>query len=141
MNYQFECESCESSVVIDAKPFHPPIHPLCPVCGFGMDRVYGCMIDTSGCRDHDEIPPDKRVLGPQVKAPTEAQATKIERAYHEDLKRKREIRGDPRARRSGENVMTHSIPAHLHHGKVRETGDKHYWDDPKNLNRHKNWRI
>lgn len=141
MNYQFECEPCGLSSMVESKPFQPPEQVICPSCGKAMDRVYGCNIDTSGCRDADEIPSHKRVLGPSVRVPNEVQAQRIERAYAEDIKKKRELRGDARVRKSGEHVMTHSIPAHLHHGKIRETGDKHYWDDPKNLNRHRNWRI
>lgn len=28
--------------------------------------------------------------------------------------------------------LTHSIPAELYYGKVRESGDKHFWSDEKN---------
>jgi hypothetical protein len=37
--------------------------------------------------------------------------------------------------------MTHQIPAALHAAKIRETGDRQYWDDPKNRNRHKSCRV
>lgn len=37
--------------------------------------------------------------------------------------------------------MTNSIPADLYHGKIRETGDRHYWDSPKNRKRHKSTEI
>jgi hypothetical protein len=92
-------------------------------------------IDTSGCRDHNYIPPDKRVLdlvdrrGEQEK----------ERAFQKHINDRRAL---VKEAGHGENYrMSHSVPADLYHGKIRETGDKEYWNDPKNLNRHKDCKV
>ncbi len=37
--------------------------------------------------------------------------------------------------------MTHSVPADLFHGKIRESGDKNYWDDPSNLKKHSSCKV
>ena len=33
------------------------------------------------------------------------------------------------------------IPAALYHGKIKQTGDRSYWDNPKNRNRHKSCKV
>jgi hypothetical protein len=120
---------------IDARPFHPPIHPLCPKCGVSMDRVFGCEIDTSGCKDHDDIPEQKRVQ--RRNTPRNAHREEARFKKHIDERRKlyAEAGQTPNLRH------THSVPADLYHGKIRETGDKNYWNDPKNLSRHKSMKV
>jgi len=100
-----------------------------------MDRVFGCNIDTAGCRDHDDIPEQHRVQ--RTSRPRSAAAE--EARFQRHIEDRRAL-----ARAGGNNGVirqTHSVPADLYHGKIRETGDKDYWSDPKNLNRHRSTRI
>ncbi len=91
-------------------------------------------IDTSACRDHDYIPPEKRVLDLTDRR---SEAVK-ERAFQKHINDRRALvaeAGHSKIR------MSHSVPADLFHGKIRETGDKNYWDDPKNLARHNSCKV
>lgn len=133
MIYVFECDPCGLTRQLDSKPFQVPEQPLC-VCGKVMDRVYGCEIDTSGCKDHDDIPPQLQV---QRRNPVNAE--RLEAAYQRDIQQKRSMA--QAGGNSGSIRMSHSVPAELYHGKIRQTGDKNYWNDPKNLSRHKSTRI
>ena len=38
-------------------------------------------------------------------------------------------------------AKTHEIPAHLYHGKIKQTGDRNYWLDDKNRNKHTSTRV
>ena len=92
-------------------------------------------INTSACRDHDNIPPEKRVVDMVDRRGEVAK----ERAFHKHIQERRNL-----VREAGSGTdyrMTHSVPADLFHGKIRETGDKNYWDDPKNRNRHKSCEV
>lgn len=72
-------------------------------------------------------------------APTDSRAKRKEAAFQRQLQqRRRDVR---EAGQSGSFKQTHQVPADLYHGKVRETGDKDYWKDPKNLNRHKSCKV
>ena len=135
MIYPFECDPCGTKTAIDARPFHPPIHPLCPKCGVSMDRVFGCAIDTSGCTDHDDIPEHKRVQRQHTPRDTHREEARFKKHIDERRKLYAEAGQTPNLRH------THSVPADLFHGKIRETGDKNYWNDPKNLNRHKSTKV
>jgi len=64
---------------------------------------------------------------------------RVERAYQRDIEQKRALVKE-RGRRRGPR-MTHSIPSELYFGKIAETGDKAYWDDPKNRDRHKDCKV
>jgi hypothetical protein len=33
------------------------------------------------------------------------------------------------------------VPAELYHGKIRETGDKDYWSDKRNLEQHTDTKV
>jgi len=135
MIYPFECEPCDISFGIEARPFHPPQDVTCPKCSKLMQRVYGCEIDTSGCKDHDDIPEEKRVQRRNLPASPHREEARFKR--HIDEKRKLYAE----AGQSQNMRHTHSVPADLYHGKIRETGDKNYWNDPKNLNRHKTTKV
>lgn len=92
-------------------------------------------IDTSACRDADYIPPEKRVLDLTDRR---GEHTK-ERAFTKHIDDRRKL-----AKEAGHGKsyrMSHSVPADLFHGKIRETGDPDYWDNPKNLNRHKSCKV
>jgi len=134
MIYQFECESCGVLRPVESKPFHPPERVVCS-CGKPMQRVYGCTIDTSGCKDHDDIPEDKRVA--RSKAPRNT--AREEARFQRHIEERRSAYA--REGQSGSFKHTHSIPADLYHGKIRQTGDKDYWKDPKNLKRHNSTRV
>lgn len=135
MIYPYECESCDSMTHIDAPAFQPPPTVQCPVCGRAMQRIYGCNLNTSECKDHDDIPEQHRVQ----------RASRPRSAAAEEARFQRHIEDRRSLARAGGNDgvvrQTHSVPADLYHGKIRETGDKEYWSDPKNLNRHRSTRI
>lgn len=139
MIYQFTCDSCGFATEIETKPFKPPSRLKCNLCESQMRRVYGCQIDTSGCRDQDDIPVDKRVMHGGGGNITSGQAQAIERAHAEHNQETRKQIADGGNR--GTIKKTMQIPAHLFHGKIKQTGDKHYWDDDKNRNRHKSCRV
>ena len=95
------------------------------------------MLNTSACRDHDDIPVTKRVVrgGRDL---GKAAAAKEEAKFNQHIKQRRaELRDGNR----GSIRHTHSVPSDLFHGKIRETGDKQYWDDPKNLKKHKSTEV
>jgi hypothetical protein len=133
MRYDFECDDCGLIEEVLARAFHPPAEVKCPECQEPMDRVFGCQIDTSKCQDPDEIPPQHRVTNSKYGI-GEHNAQRLEKAYADDIKRKRD-------EATGESRMGHSVPAHLYHGKIRQTGDKAYWRDPANLKRHTSCEI
>lgn len=133
MKYRFECDGCDVERAVESNDFEPPKGVLCIECGNPMDRIFGCRMNLSGCRDADYVPPEHRVpLGPHDLTPGQAEA--IEQRYQEDIHRKRQAAGR-------DNRMKYSVPAPLYHGKIRETGDKHYWKDEQNLARHKSCEI
>jgi hypothetical protein len=98
-------------------------------------------MNTSECRDHSDIPFTKRVCDARLHpyGISEAKAQRMEAAYasaHQEKRRlKRETGGSKKI------VMKASYPAELYHGKIRETGDRQYWSDPKNRKRHKQWEV
>jgi hypothetical protein len=93
-------------------------------------------LDTSQCRDADDIPQEKRVYD---WSDTRSETAK-ERAFQEHIHERRTL-----VKEAGRNPnfgrMTHSVPADLFHGKIRETGDKNYWEDPRNVQRHKSCQV
>lgn len=138
MIYEFSCDYCNSATQIDTRPFRPPKAPTCEVCGKKMLRVYGCRIDTSGCKDPDDIPGSKQIAFANQDM-TGGQANSIERGFqkHNEATRKELADGGNR----GSFRKTMQIPANLYHGKIKQTGDREYWDDPKNRNRHKSCKV
>jgi len=135
MIYRFECEPCGLEVDIDCVAFAPPEAPPCLGCKRPMTRVYGCHLDTSGCRDHDDIPEHKRVQRRNTPRDTHREESRFKKHIDERRKLYAEEGQTQNLRH------THSVPADLYHGKIRETGDKNYWNDPKNLNRHKSTKV
>jgi len=94
------------------------------------------MLDTSGCRDHSYIPESKRVASAFDRGSPE----KIEARFHQHVQNRRTEIRDAGGQR-GSIKQTHAVPAHLFHGKIRETGDKRYWDDPKNIAKHSDCKV
>lgn len=139
MIYTFKC-LCGVSVELTAPISDgPPQIVRCSRCLSVMDRDWQAdapMIDTSGCRDHDDIPAQQRVASTWDRSSPEA----TEHEFQEHIqKRRAEIR-DAGGQR-GSIKQTHSVPAHIYHGKIKETGDKRYWDDSKNLSKHKSCKV
>lgn len=137
MLYPFECQECGNAVSLDCRPLHPPNPPLC--CGAAMLRIYGCQINTSSCRDANHIPANKRVVrSGLLTSKKKFNAEVEERKFRQHIEQRRqELRGQQK----GSFQHTHSVPADLYHGKIRETGDKHYWSDPSNVARHKDCKV
>ena len=103
-----------------------------------MNRVYGCHIDTSGCKDHGFIPETARVIETDRNY-DRATGVKKERMFGSAIDKRRKQLAD--GGNQGSFKHTHSVPAELYHGKIRETGDRNYWSDPKNMDRHKNTKV
>lgn len=138
MIFPFKCYDCEVGEEVDSRPFTPPSAPRCPTCGESMSRVYGCQIDTSGCRDPDDVAPEHRVAVSQERNLSSGQAARIERAHQREIEKSRRELVDGN---KGSHRLTHKVPAALHAAKIKETGDREYWNDPKNLNRHKSCKV
>jgi len=138
--YTFKCDDCSKSelLLLQMRDYEKP--RKCD-CGGTARRDYNAdlqtvQISTVGTRDHNKIPEDKRVQG----AKTRSAAAAKERAYGEHLhNRRQQLASDGNKRSSFRHKM--SVPAEIVHGKIKETGDKSYWDDPKNVARHKEWEV
>jgi hypothetical protein len=138
MIYPFQCDECGQAVSVNCRPLHPPPAPICH--GASMRRIYGCQINTSACRDASDIPANKRVVRSGVMLGKDVDSHREEMRFrrHIDSKRK-QIKED--SNKGSPFRHTHSVPADLYHGKIRETGDKDYWQDPSNVSRHKDCAL
>lgn len=94
-----------------------------------------CTVGCSGASDPNDIPLGSRVHGSAERDILPAEGARIEKAYGQHIQNLR------RSQKPGKLRMTHSVPAELYHGKIRQTGDKQYWDDPKNQARHKDFEV
>ncbi len=137
MIYQFTCDECGLLHSMDSRPFQPPTPPMC--CAGATRRIYGCQIDTSGCRDADDIPEGQRVAYGGAANITKGQASALEARHARQVRQTRKDIADGGNKASFK--MSHQIPAELFHGKIKQTGDRNYWDDPKNLNRHNSCKV
>jgi len=138
MIYDFWCE-CGGRATADGSFDAPPPPPFCS-CGQQMHRDFGGIcIDTSGCKDHDEVPFKARVTQETLTGVSASRGNAIERAYAADIAAKR--KANKQSGKKGTMTMSHSIPTELYFGKIKETGDKAYWQSPKNLNRHKSTKV
>lgn len=89
------------------------------------------------CRENlYEIPHHARVAADPSRGLTQDQADKLNRAYQEDIIYKRKNK-----KRDGSLTLKKSVPAEFFHGKIRETGDPHFWDDPSNADRFKEFDV
>lgn len=135
--YEYHCPECDLYISFDCLPFQPPKDPRCE-CGGNPSRVYNAQVNTAGCKDHDHIPEQKRVADPRGPA-TQASADRKEAAFRKHIESRRSALRE--AGNRGGFRHTHSVPADLYHGKIRETGDRNYWSDPANLRRHSSTRV
>lgn len=139
MIYTFKCQSGHRIEVSAPISDGPPAEVECE-CGESAVRDWQSdipMIDTSGCRDASDVPEHARVRSAWD---GNASPEKVEAAFKRQVtNRRKEIRSAGGQR--GTIRQTHAVPTHLYHGKIKETGDKNYWNDPKNLNRHKECKV
>lgn len=130
-----ECGECDYSFSI-MKP--PPSEVVCG-CGRYAERVWEApqFICDRADRDPDHVPEQFRVSD-RVKPESKSEGARIEKAYQAKMERtRREV-----AEGSGSSIKkTNEIPSHLYHGKIRQTGDRNYWLDKKNRDKHKSTRV
>lgn len=137
MTYDFWCECGEMRSLMGTFA-SPPAPPMCS-CGGVMYRRFGAVLDTSGCRDHDFVPIESRVTQATARGVTAAQGRRKEAQYQRELAERRKLLKD--GGNKGSIKMTHQIPAELYHGKIKQTGDQHYWKDDKNMARHRSCKV
>lgn len=138
-NYTFKCEACGDSE-LQRRPVEECEATFACACGGTKQRDFAAdfatvQFDTSGCRDHNVIPREKRVYVPGSRSDADRREAKIA----EGIKQRREQLRE--GGNQGSVKQTHAIPAELYHGKIRETKDKQYWQDPKNVDRHKDFKV
>lgn len=137
-NYSYRCENCDNEAVIHRSFAVGPIIEQCP-CGGTLVHdlcadIATVELDTSGCRDHNFIPEHKRVF----RRGDAADAVKKEAAYAGHIK---ERRAALKSGNKGRIRQSMAVPADLYHGKIRETGDKQYWTDKKNVAKHNAFKV
>jgi len=139
MIYTFQCECGYYRQITASIAVGPPPRVACVKCGKTMDRDWkndAPFIDTSGCKDHDFIPHQKRVASGYDRGSEQG----MEAGFQRDIQaRRKEIRDA--GGQTGSFRQTHKVPTHLFHGKIKETGDKNYWNDPKNLAKHNSCKV
>jgi hypothetical protein len=86
------------------------------------------------------VPETKRTASNLGRGITRKEARRRERAYADGVQQKREI-AEAAGGNRGSQRMAMSVPTELYHGKIKETGDKAYWKDPKNRARHRAWKV
>lgn len=142
MIYTFRCDCDPDAWDQFERSIHegPPPLVICSLCCGAMYRDWKAdvpMIDTSACRDHSTVKESARV---RSRWDRNWKPETVERKFKENIdRRRREIR-DAGGQR-GSIKQTHAVPAHLYHGKIRETGDANYWSDPKNLAKHNECKV
>lgn len=117
----------------------PPASIPCGMCSCSLEasRVWEApqvICDT----DPDYVPPEFAVSrgGHAVSA---SAAAKKEKMYQRGIEQRRaELRG---TRNKKGFKQSNSIPPELYYGKVRQSGDKDYWKDPKNLRKHSSTKV
>jgi hypothetical protein len=140
MIYTFTCPQGHANEVQAPISKGPPSSVTC-WCRLEASRDWQAdapMIDTSACRDHDFIPEQMRVASNDGFGIGKAKAAKKVDAYKQHIQKRRSQLADGN---KGSIKQTHAVPAELYHGKIRETGDKNYWQDRKNLDRHKSCKV
>lgn len=94
------------------------------------------MWHTTNDNDPDHIPDGQRMRDPRY--PKHMTGEQLEKMYEEGVKAKRRMRQELGAGDHGEMRM--SIPPELFHGKRKV--DPHYWQDPKNVAKHRaRWGV
>ncbi len=92
------------------------------------------MIDTSMCKDHSDVAPEHRTASAWDRGSPE----RMEGQFQQHIQERRSQLKDGN-RGSIRHKM--SVPTHLYHGKIKESGDKQYWSDPRNLRKHKDCEV
>ena len=138
-NYTYRCNRCPATAIIQ-RPFSVgPVADTCD-CGGILEHdiradVATVECDTASCRDHNTIERSKRVF----RRGTRAAADRKEAAYANHVKERRAALKD--GGNKGKIKQTMAVPADLYHGKIRETKDRNYWTDPKNVSRHNDFKV
>lgn len=88
----------------------------------------------------DEVPFGSRVTENTAFGDTTSQGERKEAGYQRNIEERRQTLREHRDKKSSMR-HTHSVPAELFHGKIKQTGDKNYWNDPKNLNKHRSCKV
>lgn len=117
----------------------PPETLECSDCDRAAVRVWEApeFICDRADRDPDNVPAQFQVSD-GVRPESKEEGIKIEKAYQRKLdRRRRQLAEDG----GGAIKHTNSVPSHLYHGKIRQTGDKNYWLDEKNRNKHSSTKI
>lgn len=143
MIYDFECSYCHHVEPVHGSIKHGPPDPWrCDVCAHGfMERIWTvphivCVSEP----DIDDTPVEKRVSFNTAYGDTQEERNARQRAYQRDIEKKRQAVREGGNRKDGLK-MTHSVPAELYHERIKVTGDKNYWSDPKNRDRHRSTKI
>lgn len=137
MRYTFECK-CGVLETLNLPVEECDSKPTCKECGKKMTRNFVAdlmtvQVNTQGCKDHNQVKHGSRVP-PGGMSFTKKQAERREELFRKDMAIKKEA--VDRGGNKGRFKMKKSVPADLFHGKIKETGDRDYWNDKKNLNRH-----
>lgn len=146
MIYTFECTCGHEKDVTASIKVGPPAHVTCK-CGARMERQWR-MPQVICAGDPDDIPKQFQTcdFGPgpigdrHMFGIGEAAAKRKERLYTKAIAKRRTVLRENRDRKSSWR-HTHSVPAELYHGKIRETGDRNYWEDRRNLERHTSCKV
>ncbi len=141
--YEFECEECGCVQEISysfakAPPLGTP-RP-CPQCTGTSRRTMSTSFEMVTSEDPDYVPERFRVSN-VPHGMGRASAKKREERYAADIDMKRKKAKEARSGRKSSMQLTHSIPPELYQGKIRQTGDKDYWRDASNRNKHKSCKI
>lgn len=138
-NYTFVCDRCQETAVLHRSFSDGPKSEPCE-CGGTREHdfrtdVLSIEVDASACRDHNDIPRAKRVY----RNGSTDDAARLEGRYAKHVSDRRKQLAD--GGNQGSIKQSHAIPADLYHGKIRETGDKQYWQDKKNMSRHNDFKV
>lgn len=140
MIYTYKCSCMPDAWDQFVRSIHegPPALVICQLCGSEMQRDWKNdlpMIETSSCRDPDDIPEVHRVQRPSRPRSAAAEEAKFRR--HVEARRRDVAEGNKRS----SFRQSHAVPADLYHGKIKQTGDRDYWRDPKNLQKHSSCKV
>lgn len=69
---------------------------------------------------------------------SQSQAAHKEKSYRDYIAQRRRVFRD---NKQVGGRLTHQVPVELYHAKIKQTGDKDYWKDSNNLNRHKSCQV
>ena len=134
----FDCPECGSAEYSFSIKNRPPERVRCG-CGNFAERVWEApeFICDRADADVDHVPEQFRVSD-RVRPESAAEGKRIEKAYQADIEKTRRdnAEGSTKALK-----QTHKVPSQLYHGKIKQTGDRNYWLDPKNRNKHKSTRV